>query len=120
MIKILYNGIMNIEKPKNVTEFSEQELVKAPVIDVEKFQDGLNDADTKSEESENYEITWKEMKALKKSRYFQVKDKYNTSFVLKNKRNGIIAEIQASTPIQACHFIGWKANQVKVMETFER
>jgi len=121
ILKILYNEIMNVEKAKNITEFSGQEFKETPrnTIDLKKFQQDLNQ-EVEPAKIETSTITWKEIKALKKSRYFAVKDQFDKSFVLKHKISGIIAEIQALTPVQACKFIGWKVNQVKVIEVINK
>jgi hypothetical protein len=61
-------------------------------------------------------LTYKEMKALKKSRYEKIASKFNKAYVLKNKRTGQIVEIRAINAFHACNIIGWKKNKVKVLE----
>ena len=61
-------------------------------------------------------ITWREIKALRKAKYDQTNTKFDTAYVLLNKRTGQIVEINACSDIQACNIIGWKPRKVKVLE----
>lgn len=83
-------------------------------VDMRKFNKSLN-AMEKPEGPPP--ITWREIRALKKARYFETKDNFEVAYVLKNKKTKQIAEIQAATSYQACKIIGWKPKQVKVIET---
>ena len=62
-------------------------------------------------------LTYREMKALKRSKYAVEGKKFTKSFLLRNKRTGQIAEIRAASSLHACNFIGWKANRVQILET---
>ena len=126
------------DKPKNVTEFcnvnSESHSTVSggdgahnPTssnsrIDMQKFRQNLAiQAAEKQKEEEGKEkgpppLTWKEIKSLKRNRYFDIKDKYNKAFVLQNKRTNQIAEIQAASSFHACKIIGWKSNRTKVID----
>lgn len=64
-------------------------------------------------------LTYKEMRALKRSKYAEVANKFKKIFLLKNKRTGQIVEIRAASAFHACNFIGWKPNRVKVLEQRE-
>ena len=66
--------------------------------------------------SQTPSLTWKEMKALKKSRYHEIFDKFDHSYVLKNKRTGQIVEIRAASSFHACNIIGWRKNKVVILE----
>jgi len=128
---------MEDKDPKNVTEFSEKESVSssnvsseetttiaAPknTIDMQKFRRNLaTQAAEKQNEEEGGEegpppLTWKEIKSLKRNRYFDIKDKFDKAFVLQNKRTDQIAEIQAASSYHACKIIGWKSNRTKVID----
>ena len=72
--------------------------------------------ETKKEEEEIPPLTYKELKALKKSNYEKIAPKFNKIFVLQNKRTGQIVEIRAASPFHACNIIGWKKNKVKLLE----
>jgi len=53
-------------------------------------------------------LSEKEIKALISSKYEQKAHLYKKSFVIKNKRTGMIVELRAVSAIQASNFIGWK------------
>ena len=61
-------------------------------------------------------LSFKEEKALKKSRYAEKCKLFDKSFVIKNKRTGMIVELKASSSIQAANFIGWKANHTVLIK----
>jgi len=63
-------------------------------------------------------LGYKEMRALKKSRYEEdILDnpKCIKSFILKNKKTGQIVELKAFSSFHACNVIGWKPNKVIVL-----
>ena len=60
-------------------------------------------------------LTRKEAKALKRSDYDKIAEKFNTSYVLKNTKTGQIVEIRAASSFHACNIIGWKPNRVKIL-----
>jgi len=61
-------------------------------------------------------LTWKDAKALKRSKYMENKDKYDVAYVLQNKRTKQVVEIQAKSSFHACTIIGWKAKKTKVID----
>lgn len=61
-------------------------------------------------------VSPKDFKALKKSDYERKRHLYNKVFVLKHKKTKRIVEIRAASSFQACKFIGWKLNQVSLIE----
>ena len=74
----------------------------------------MNDS---SKQAEKYiTVSPKDFKALKKSNYENIRHKFNKAFVLKHKKTDRIVEIRATSSFQACKFIGWKCNQVVVIE----
>ena len=58
----------------------------------------------------------REMKYLKKARYQKFADTYPSSYVIQHKTRGMIAEIKACSSFQACQFLGWKPQQVKIVQ----
>lgn len=84
--------------------------------DENEVEDSALPHEKKVESKEIPPLTIREMKALKRSRYEDIKDKYDTAFVLRNKKTGQIAEIRAISSYQACKIIGWKSNEVRVIE----
>jgi len=61
-------------------------------------------------------LTHKEAKALKRSNYEKISSKFNTAYVLQNKKTGQIVELRAASSFHACNIIGWKPNRVVVIE----
>jgi len=119
---------MNEEKqPTNTTELAGQSTSTANVqsssitstpapkntIDLQKFKQSLA---AQEDEQPQAQITWKEIKALKRSRYFEKKDNFPKAYLLKHKRTGAIAEVQGASSVHACGFIGWKPRHVTVLE----
>ncbi|MFA7219159.1 MAG: hypothetical protein WC119_01395 [Synergistaceae bacterium] len=112
---------MEDKNPVNVTEFSGKEVPENPpknttevnnLITEEMEQDLAN----QTENEPVTQLNWKDVKSLKRSRYFEKKDKYEKAFVLRNKKTGAIVEIQAVSTIDACKSIGWRPRHVKLLE----
>jgi len=61
-------------------------------------------------------LSHKEIRALTNSKYEQKAPLYKKSFVIKNKRTGMIVELRAVSPVQAAHFIGWKPNHTVLIK----
>lgn len=61
-------------------------------------------------------LTFREMKALKRSRYEQNAPKWKEVFVIQNKRTKQIAELRAMSAYHAANLIGWRPRQVKLLE----
>jgi len=63
-------------------------------------------------------LTFKEMKALKRSRYqedIMNNTKFKKAYLLVNKKTGQMAEIRAASSCHACNIIGWKHNHVRLI-----
>jgi hypothetical protein len=90
---------------------------KQEVIDIDSddFRDNLN----RKEDNFTFPISDKDYKNLKKSKYFQVKDKYDKSFVIQNKKTGVIAEIRAITEVHACSLIGWRIKNTNFIDVLK-
>jgi len=93
------------------TELDENRKID-PIMQQE-FEDALK---SNEKETSTPTIGWRDVKALKRSRYLEVKDKYDKAFVLANRRTKQIVEIQAASSLQACHMIGWKPRCIKVLD----
>ena len=92
------------KKPINITEFSKS------------LDDNVVTEADYLVEQEYPSLTWKEARALQKSNYYKVKDKYNTAYILQNKKTLQVAEIQATSSFHACTMIGWKPHKTKVID----
>jgi hypothetical protein len=102
------------KKPTNITEYSmklKEESNIAKVTDIVE--------DNKDIGEEKLGLSQQDFKKLHRSKYFNVKDKYTTAFVLKNKKNGSIVEIQALSSIHACSFIGWRPKNVTLIDVID-
>lgn len=62
-------------------------------------------------------LTSKEYRALKKAKYGSIANKYNQAFLLRNKKTGQVVEIRAVGSYHACRIIGWKPQQVTLLQT---
>ena len=60
-------------------------------------------------------LTYKEARALKRSKYETIANNFKTAYVLRNKRTGQIVEIRAASSCHACNIIGWKTNKVELL-----
>lgn len=108
----------SVEECLSKLSISQIEPVRNPEIDIQKFKQSLAHKHGPDCDHDNIPpLTWKDVKSLKKSRYFEIKDKYKIAYVLQNKRTKQIAEIQAASSIQACNIIGWKPNRTKIIDT---
>jgi hypothetical protein len=62
-------------------------------------------------------LTYDDFKALKRSKYHQIQNQFNESFVLLNKKTNSVVELKAVSVRQACKFIGWRPRHVQLLET---
>jgi len=53
-------------------------------------------------------LNWKEQKSLRLNGYEKKSVRYDKSFVIKNKRTGMIIELKAASAVQAANFVGWR------------
>lgn len=102
-----------MEETKNNIDVKETPVVlEAQKVNEECEHDYSNDINNK-----NIGIDYKDMKNLIKNKYEDVKNKYNKIFVLQHKFNeNKIVELRAATSTQACKFIHWKPQQVRVLQ----
>jgi len=99
-----------MDKEKIVDEVDE-------AIEEVKEEQEANTAEISNQEiSQTPSLTYKEMKALKRSRYHEIFEKFDTSYVLENKKTGQIVEIRAASSLHACNIIGWKKNKVRILK----
>jgi CxxC motif-containing protein len=64
-------------------------------------------------------LTWKEAKALKKSKYAKKKDNYDKAFIIRNVKTGQIVELNALNAFQAAGYIGWRPRHVETLEVID-
>ena len=78
--------------------------------------------DKDTSEDEPAPLTWKEAKALKRSRYEEKaakNDKYTKMYIIRNKRTNQIVELRAASSLHAANIIGWKPRKIEVLDVRE-
>jgi len=71
------------------------------------------------EEHQHPNISMKEFKALKRSNYDKISDKFQYAYILQNKKNGMVVEIRAASSVHACNIIGWRPKNTKLIEVID-
>ena len=69
-------------------------------------------------EPQNIPLTYKELKALKRSRYedkIMLNPLFKKAYVIQNIKTGQVAEVRAASSLHACNIIGWKPRRVRVI-----
>jgi len=61
-------------------------------------------------------LTYQDQKNLKNCKYEENKNLYPREYLIYNKKTNQLATIRAHSPYQACRFLKWKPNQVKLVE----
>lgn len=64
-------------------------------------------------------VGFKEFKALKRARYNEVAPRFNKVFVLRKVKTEQVVELRAASSYHACKMIGWKPNDVRLVEEKE-
>jgi hypothetical protein len=72
-----------------------------------------------AEEQAQPSITMKELKALKRAGYDKIVDQFPMAYVLKNKKTGLVVQIQAASSYHACNIIGWRARHVQLLDVID-
>ncbi len=57
----------------------------------------------------------KEIRNLNRHHYAENKDNYDTTYMIENKKNGMVVEIKALSPVHACTMVGWKYSKCRVL-----
>ena len=86
---------------------------ETPEMDIQAFKERLDETLI---EDKAPTLGIKELKALKKSKYHEIVDKFNTIYVIKNKRTGVIVELRGASSFHCCNLIGWRPRHVTVIE----
>lgn len=68
----------------------------------------------------NRQISDREVRRLNANGYNQVSTKFNTAFVLLNKKTGKLVELWAASDVHACRLIGWNPKHAVVLRRRER
>jgi len=66
------------------------------------------------------QLSKKEIYSLKQARYNEKIDKFDTSYVIMNKKTGMIVEMKAMSPMHACTMIGWRVKNCKLMDIIKK
>ncbi len=90
-------------------------------IEENKIEENKNFSKTFEEEKQDRSMyIHKELKNLKKNNYEKIYNKFDKSFVLKNKKTGAILEIRALTSIHACKLIGWNPKKTRLINVLDK
>ena len=111
-------GFGKKKKEEVVSEQSNEEVTPEAALEVpqEKQEEIKKRVEAVKEAAKAVPLGPKEMKYLKRARYKHFADTYPSSYVLQHKIRGMIAEIKACSAVQACQFLGWKPQQVKIIQ----
>lgn len=71
-----------------------------------------------TEEQKNI-IFKKEIKSLKNYKYNTNIKKFPNSYLICNKKTGVIVEINAASSMHACKIIGWNPRRVSVIDVID-
>ena len=84
------------------------------VVDGQRYKRSLADAPQRQ-----IYLTKREFNSLKSHKYEEVSKKCSKSYVIQNKRTGMIVEIKAVNSCHACNMIGWKIRHCQVLEVHD-
>ena len=101
------SGVKISDGEENATVESEDEVV----LDSQRLKE-----QKEKQESEVNAVSWREMKALKRAKYDKIAPKCDKSYLLHNKKLGMMVEIRGFSSVHACNMVGWKPRHVKVIE----
>ena len=65
-------------------------------------------------------LSKKEIYSLKQSKYNEKIDKFENSYVIMNKKTGMIVEMKAMSPVHACTMIGWRIKNCKLIDVIKK
>lgn len=97
--------------PANVPIDEHQKAVQVEQEEIKKIEDKEN------EQQKQVILTHKEFKALKKAKYEDIQEKYDTAYTIQNKKTKKVVTLRAASVIMACNIIGWRPRHVKLIET---
>ena len=122
-------GIGKNTEDETKENVAEEDGIEKPTIDTS-IQTSIIDTDAtkllteedsieKVEEKEEVPpLTWREAKALKRSRYEEKiahNDKFTKFYTIRNKKTNQVVELRAATPLHACNIIGWRLKKIQVL-----
>ena len=87
--------------------------------DITATTDGIDEIDGSNMPAEPPPLTWKEAKALKKSKYateIANNEKYTKMYIIRNKRTNQVVELRARDGLHAACIIGWRPRHVRVLD----
>jgi len=66
------------------------------------------------------QLTKKEIHSLKTAKYNENLDKFENTYIIKNKQTGMIVEMKAASPVHACTMIGWRVRSCQLIDTIKK
>lgn len=76
-------------------------------------------ADAPQPQTPQFYLSKREINSLKANKYEEAIKRFKKSYVIRNKKTGMIAELRAATPFHACTMIGWKERHCQLLETID-
>jgi len=121
------NGLLN-DDPQDLQESqetvtiqpasSEDEIPSAVITGNDPLEVKDSQEESQEDSQEPAPLTYKEAKALKKSRYetdIANNPKFKKVYVIRNKKTNQIVEVRAASSCHACNIMGWKPNKVQLL-----
>jgi hypothetical protein len=62
------------------------------------------------------QLSNREINSLKRKNYLESSKKFNQSFVVLNKKTGMLVEMRAATSYHACTMIGWRPKNCRILK----
>ena len=104
-------AVIEKQEVKEVKEVINPEIIPSST----EVKNAMRQEAAQQDEQIETRLTYKEMKALKRSRYetnIMNNSKFKKAYVIQNIKTGQVAEIRAASSFHACNIIGWKVNKV--------
>ena len=98
--------------PATFDDVKNIEQDETPGIDMQEFKKHLDEISSEKQPM----LGLKELKALKEAKYHKIAEKFDTTYVIQNKKTGMIVELRGASPLHAANSIGWRKNHVKLIE----
>lgn len=89
------------------------------IKDTNKINKVVANANQEQQEQKQVYLTKRDIANLKRNGYNEAIRKYKQSFVILNKKTGMVVEMKAASSTHACNMIGWRINNCKLLDVIE-
>ena len=110
---------MQENEASNQKELKAETTVSEEVIAGETPSYAKSIADNEKQAPRQTQLTRKEMVSLKRHNYGEAVKKFDHSFVVLNKRTGMVVEMRAATSWHAVTMIGWKHKHCRILQVID-